>query len=234
MRAILLSAGYGKRLLPLTKKIPKCLIKINRKPLLQIWIEKLLQVGVTSILINTHYKSNQVKKFIAKSKFKKNIKLVYEKKLLGTAGTLIKNYKFVKNKDFFLIHSDNFTNDNLKKFLLAHKKRPKKTKITMMTFTTNIPENCGIVKIDKNKIVQKFYEKKKKIKLKSANGAVYILSNESIKEIKNKKFQDFSNEVIPKFLGRIFTYHTKNFFLDAGIKKNLKKIKKFNYNVKRI
>ena len=55
MKAILLSAGYGTRLRPVTNKIPKCLIKINNQTLIDIWIKKLIDIGVNSILINTHY-----------------------------------------------------------------------------------------------------------------------------------------------------------------------------------
>ena len=62
MKAILLSAGYGTRLMPYTKSTPKCLMKINNKPLLEFWIEKLLKIGFTSILINLHYKKEKVLK----------------------------------------------------------------------------------------------------------------------------------------------------------------------------
>ena len=57
MKAILLAAGYGKRLGSLTKKKPKCLIKINNKPIIQIWIDKLYSLGVRDILVNTLSKS---------------------------------------------------------------------------------------------------------------------------------------------------------------------------------
>ena len=94
MKAILLSAGYGTRLMPYTKNTPKCLMKINDKPLLEFWIEKLLKIGFTSILINLHYKKEKVIRFISKSKYKKFLKTSVEDKLLGTAQTLITNYDF--------------------------------------------------------------------------------------------------------------------------------------------
>ena len=56
MRAVLLAAGLGTRLRPLTDTVPKCLVPIKGKPLLDIWIESLLQAGVESILVNLHYK----------------------------------------------------------------------------------------------------------------------------------------------------------------------------------
>ncbi|MDA3005012.1 MAG: sugar phosphate nucleotidyltransferase, partial [Actinomycetota bacterium] len=60
MRAVLLAAGLGTRLRPLTDKIPKCLVPIKGKPLLDIWCESLLSSGVEKILINLHYKHEAV------------------------------------------------------------------------------------------------------------------------------------------------------------------------------
>ena len=65
MRAILLAAGLGTRLRPLTDTTPKCLVPINGKPLLDIWCESLLSAGVTRLLINLHYKSELVQQHIA-------------------------------------------------------------------------------------------------------------------------------------------------------------------------
>ena len=94
MRAILLAAGLGTRLRPITDTIPKCLVLIHGKPLLQIWLEKLTEVGIGPFLINTHYLHKQVEKFIEESEFSEQVELVYEEKLLGTAGTLSKNIDF--------------------------------------------------------------------------------------------------------------------------------------------
>ena len=155
MKAILLSAGYGTRLMPLTKKKPKCLMKIKNKVLLDFWIEKLLKIGIKDILVNLHYKKDQVIKHISKSKYKKFISTTIEKRILGTAKTLISNYEFYKTSDVMLIHSDNYCIDSLKKFISSHRKRPKKCLMTMMTFKTDDPKNCGILKISKNGVVKK-------------------------------------------------------------------------------
>ena len=72
----------------ITNRIPKCLIKIGKKPLLQIWLEKLEKLWV-NFWINTHYKSDKVEKFIKKTKFSKKVKLVYEK-ILGTGEHFVK------------------------------------------------------------------------------------------------------------------------------------------------
>ena len=88
MRAILLAAGFGTRLLPLTKHLPKCLVRINDKPLLGIWIDKIIDSGLGPVLINTHYLSGAVVDFTKHNVHNKQLNIVYEQELLGTAGVV--------------------------------------------------------------------------------------------------------------------------------------------------
>ena len=75
LNAILLSAGFGKRLRPLTLTKPKCLIEVNDKSLLELWINHLQKLNVDSVIVNTHYLDYQVKQFLNNKKFKNiNIK----------------------------------------------------------------------------------------------------------------------------------------------------------------
>lgn len=220
---ILLSAGYGTRLKPLTNNTPKCLIKIKGETILDFWINKLIKANYGPILINTHYLSEKVNAHINKSKYKKYIQTVNEKKLLGTAGTLIRNLDFYSAKDSLLMHADNYCYVDMKKFYKSHINRPKKSLMTMMTFETSDPINCGIVEIDNNKIVKQFYEKTKK-NGKYANGAIYLLSKEIQNEIKKNyaDAKDFSKDIVPNFLNRISIFHTKLNFFDIGTIKNYK------------
>ena len=71
IRALLLSAGLGTRLRPLTLDTPKCLVKIRNKPILEYWIEKLENISVDQIIVNTHYLSHKVDLFLEKSKIEK-------------------------------------------------------------------------------------------------------------------------------------------------------------------
>jgi len=230
MNAILLAAGYGKRLSPITKKTPKCLVKIGQKKLLGIWINKLISLGVKKILINTHYLSEQVIDFINKSKHKNKIKTFHEKKLLGTAQTVFRNRKFFDKKDSLIIHADNFCLDNLKKLVFVHNKRPKNCCMTMMTFLCSEPKLYGIVDIDENGIVKKMYEKSKNPPNNIANTAIYVVSKQFWKDLKKiekiKTLKNFSTDIIPFFLGSIFTYQTKKPFFDIGSLKYFKKANK--------
>jgi mannose-1-phosphate guanylyltransferase len=217
MKVILLAAGLGTRLRPITENTPKCLVQIKGKPLLEIWINNLNSVGLDKILVNTHYLSNKVENFILNNNFK-NIYISNEKKLLGTAGTIFANLDFIDNQDLLLIHSDNYTLTDLNAFIDAHNKRPKSCLMTMMTFRTDDPSSCGIVETDKQNVLIGFHEKVKNPPTNLANCAVYLLSSEFIKIIvENYRFAtDFSTEILPYFIGKIFTYEIKDFFIDIG------------------
>lgn len=216
MKALLLAAGFGTRLKPLTDVTPKCLMPIKNQPLLDIWLEKLTNVGVGPFLINTHYLFNQVEEYAKSSKYKNEIQLVYEPELLGTAATIKANYNFLAGSDCFLIHADNYCLTDFNQFINAHNQRPINCVMTMMSFQTETPETCGILEIDKNGIVIGFHEKVKNPPGNLANGAVYILSSELIEWINLRNITDFSTQVIPFWLGKIANFENKNIHIDIG------------------
>ena len=84
-KAMILTAGYGKRMLPLTEKVPKPLIKIGIKSLLERSIELLIKIGIKEIKINTHYLSTQIENFLKEKKYEISITTIYEEKLYTTA-----------------------------------------------------------------------------------------------------------------------------------------------------
>jgi mannose-1-phosphate guanylyltransferase len=225
MKALILAGGYGSRLGSLTKETPKCLMLVNGIPIIQIWIDKLFDLGINEILINTHYLHLQVEEYFKESKYKKQIKLIYEPILLGTAGTLIKNVKDLLGNDCFLLHADNFYNGTLNDMLDAHYKRPISCNMTMLTFHTEEPESCGIVVLNQN-IVVDFKEKQKNAYGNLANGAIYILSKDLLDDIHLGKLDnafDFSLEIIPQLMGRIWNYTIYESYIDIGTIENLKK-----------
>lgn len=225
MRALLLAAGLGSRLKPITNNTPKCLVPINGTPLLQLWLERLTEAGIGSFLINTHYLAEQVTAFVEESHFREKVQLVYEKELLGTAGTLIENLDFFQGEEALLIHADNYCLADLSAFQLAHINRPLGCVMTMMTFRTDDPSSCGIVELDDNGIVVGFHEKVQYPPGNLANGAVYILSAELLKEIGTRlnHITDFSTEVLHRFRGHIFNYETSDVFVDVGTPDRYKK-----------
>ncbi len=218
MRALLLAAGHGTRLRPLTNTIAKCLVPIRGRALLQIWLERLTQADIGPFLVNTHYLAQQVENFVAASAFRDQVTLVHEKTLLGTAGTMVANLDFFQGQDGLVIHADNYCLADLVAFTRAHANRPAHCVMTMMTFRSETPSTCGIVELDTAGVVVAFHEKVANPPGDLANGAVYLLSAELLHLMATqwRGVTDFSTEVLHRLVGRIHTHETKEFFLDIG------------------
>ena len=222
MNAILLAAGLGTRLKPLTNKIPKCLVPINGKPLLEIWLENIFSSGINKCLINTHYLSSLVEEFIYNSNFKNRIEIVNEKHLIGTAGSLKKNINFFNEKNGLVIYADNFTTLSLKDFLQKSKKMPEECYISMLTFECEDSSQAGIVYLNEDNILTNFVEKPKHSEVKLANAGVFMITPKFIKYIKNmqKPIFDISKDIIPFLKSKIFCVKTNELFYDIGTIKN--------------
>jgi mannose-1-phosphate guanylyltransferase len=218
MRTLLLAAGFGTRLRPLTDTVPKCLVQINGRPLIDYWLELLGAGGVTKILVNLHYLPEAVSEFLAQSTHALEIRTAYENCLLGTAGTILKNKEFFQQEPFLLIHADNLSLFDIRHFMRKFVERENGIDITMMTFHTDAPETCGIVELDDRGVVRAFHEKIKNPTSNLANAAVYIVAPGVIEFIAslNKKIIDFSIEILPHYLGRINTFHNDTYHRDIG------------------
>ena len=218
MKAVLLAAGYGTRLRPLTNTIPKCLVPILGKPLLELWLDRLFQSGYFKrVLVHTHYLPECVNEFVAASRWKERVDLVYEPLLLGTAGTLLKNSAWIGREAVLVAHADNLTLFDVSEFLDAHQNRPVHCPITMMTFDTDEPTTCGILEQEKG-VVVKFHEKVVNPPGVRANAAVYIFESEVIADLgaMKKEIIDMSTEVLPNYLGKMSTHHNSVYHRDIG------------------
>lgn len=225
MIALLLSGGFGSRLLPLTLSVPKCLVEIHKKPLMGYWLELLKGNEISQIIINTHHLPEQVRSYISNHPLGIKAHLVHEEGLLGTGGTILSNKNLLKQGSFIVAHADNLTKFDLNKFIRFHKKRPKGIEITMMTFRADDPSSCGIVEVDEQNKVFGFYEKVINPPGNLANAAVYILEPSVIDFIETlgKGVVDFSSEVIPFYVGKIQTYLNDNYHRDIGTMESLRK-----------
>jgi mannose-1-phosphate guanylyltransferase len=236
VKVLLLAAGLGTRLRPITNTIPKCLVPIGGKPLLEIWLERLSAAGFGPFLINTHYFPEKVEEFLACLGNKYNVHTVFEPTLLGTAGTLFQNLDFFEGQDGLVAHADNYCLADFQAFREAHERRPCNCDMTMMTFRTDTPESCGIVNLDDLNIVQQFYEKTKNPPGDLANGAIYLLSAEMIKNFKENFSStafDFSAEIVPKYLGKIFSFETFAPLIDIGTPSSLARAQTFQSDLER-
>lgn len=219
MKAVLLVAGKGTRLRPLTNTTPKCLLPIGQKPLLQIWLEKLEAAGVDQVLVNTHWLHDQVEDFLEREKARRKIKIVmfHEPELLGSAGTLAANREWFYTDDaFFIIYGDNLTSVNLTQMKHFHDQHG--LPVTLGVFRAPHPERCGIAETNADGIVEAFVEKPEKPKSDLAAAGIYVADKrifDCFPESTADGILDLGFHIFPKLAGKMKCYQIEE-LIDIG------------------
>jgi len=154
MKALILAAGYGTRLLPYTKITPKTLFTFSGRPLLDTIICNLIDAGCQSIIINTHHLYQQLDSFLAQQSYSIPVMTRYEPEILGTAGALKNVADFWDNTPFMVINSDVFTDINLKDVYDIHISHDHP-----ITLVLHDDEAFNTVCLDKNGFVSGFHPK---------------------------------------------------------------------------
>ncbi|MDD3228853.1 MAG: nucleotidyltransferase family protein [Oscillospiraceae bacterium] len=225
MKAFLLAAGFGTRLRPLTDQMPKCLVPIQGRPLLEWWLMLLKRHSVTEVLINTHYLSEQVRAYITQYNAQNTgLTLIefYEPTLLGSGSTVLANRDFVRNEQEFLIcYADNLTNIDLTALLAAH--RSGGQVLTMALFRAAHPEQCGIASLDESGKIISFVEKPDLPESNLANAGIYVAAPAVFDFFPQKGFLDFGKDVLPGLTGRMAGWETQDYLLDIGTPENYEK-----------
>ncbi len=222
MPALLLAGGLGTRLQPITDTIPKCLVPILNRPLLDIWIEKCLSANMDPIIINLSYLKEKVEEFLFSSKRyqdnKEKFLLLYEEELKGTGGTLLSAEQHLLGGTFFVAHADNLSFFSMEEFYSCHKNRPANCLVSAMSFITPTPETCGIFEIDDKGMVLAFHEKVSHPPGNLANGAVYFMEPpviDILKKSANLK-SDISLDLLPHCMGRMQSFPNLLYHRDIG------------------
>lgn len=228
MKVFLLAAGYGTRLRPITNTIPKCMVPICDKPLLEWWMDLFEKHGITEVLLNTHYLPEQVRAFIKKYNTQNKLTKIieyYEPQLLGSGGTVLANKEFVNtNEPFFICYADNLTNANLAEMLEFYYQND--AVLTMGLFHTNKPKECGIAAIDDHNLIYEFVEKPEHPKSNLANAGIYVTNREIFRYFPQQNFIDFGKDILPKLIGKMQGYEIKDYLLDIGNLDNYYKAQK--------
>lgn len=131
MKAIILAAGYGTRLSPLTSYLPKPLMPILGKPLLGHIIHRLKESGVTAIGVNLHHHADKVRQFLLDGDFGVSVSLAFEPEILGVAGGIGGFREFLQHEDCFMIHNGDVLS-TIPMDLMAQAYQKKKSLITMV------------------------------------------------------------------------------------------------------
>ena len=219
-KIVIMAGGRGRRLMPLTKDKPKPMLKIRKKPILQIIIENFKKCGFGDFIICVNYKKQIIKKYFENGKsLGVNIEYIEEKKEMGTVGAL----SLIKEKftePFFVINGDLLTDLKFEKMTNFHKKNS--AIATMGIKEYMISSAYGEVKL-KNEYVKSINEKP--LRKFFVNTGIYILNPECI-ELVPKKFFDMPN-LLDKIIlkkKKIISFPLNESWNDIGTPKDYKNI----------
>ncbi len=213
MQAIIMAGGMGSRLRPLTDSLPKPLVKIIDKPVMEYVIENLVAGGIKDIAVTVGYKAQMIMDYFGNGKAL-GASLTYfdEDVPLGTAGGVKNAAEFIED-DFVVMSADGLCNIDVKDFCDFH--RSHSSKVSMSVRYMPDARGFGLVKTDDSGIVTSFAEKPKYIVSGLINMGIYAFDKSILKDIPEGK-SDFSYDVFPKLLGDIRTYKPDCFWSDIG------------------
>lgn len=230
MQAIIIAGGKGSRISSITTTMPKALLQLKNKPLIDYSISYLQKNGCDNIIICSGHLGNKLKEYIERNNYKISIKLSMENKPLGTAGGLhlIKN---LLEDEFFVLFGDIYLSVNLRKMLQFHKLR--NADATLALHTSNHPQDSTVVKMDRANRLLSFIEKPGEDWKQYGNltkTSLYILRKEVINFIPKDKKVDFSTDIFPEMLRKgklIFGYVTEEYARDIGTPERYKEVKEY-------
>ena len=218
-KVVIMAGGRGMRLRPLTNDIPKPMLKLGNKPILQIIIERFRQSGYTNFVICVNYKSKIIKNFFGDGRnFDVKINYIHEKKRMGTAGAL-SLFKNKPKEPFFVVNGDLLTNLDFEKLLDFHYNN--KSIATMCITEYNIESPYGEVKLDLENVISVVEKPKHRFFI---NAGVYVLDPKCLNLIP-KKFFDmtslFNKIIINKH--KTISFPIGELWLDIGKHNDYKK-----------
>lgn len=221
-QAVILSAGLGTRLRPITDNIPKVMIPIGGKPLLERHIEQFKKHGVGEIFINLHYLPDVIKNYFGDgSRWGVKITYVFEQEILGTAGG-IKNFENELEDNFFVMYGDMFSLVDYTKMAEAFFKKP--DAIGMMIVGRNDhPKDSDLVEVDADLRFLKLHPKPHGYEKLPQNfrtlDAGYVFNKKVLDHIPARKPYNLDHELLPDILSKgekFYGYETGDYLYDIG------------------
>jgi mannose-1-phosphate guanylyltransferase len=216
MKAFLLAAGNGTRLRPITDKIPKCLVPIQGTPMLAIWMNMCKELGITELLINLHAHADVVRTFLQQRLDPDlRVHVAEEKQLLGSAGTLRANRKWVEGEDlFWIFYADVLHRADLPAMLHLHREHG--LAATLGVYEVPYPSRCGIVTTNSRGVIEDFVEKPAHPTGNLAFSGLMIGTPQLLDIIPDSVPADIGFHVLPKLTGQMLAFPIKDFLIDIG------------------
>lgn len=221
LKAMVMAAGMGSRLEPITLRFPKPLIPVMNRPLMDIILSQLHSIGVNEVISNTYYLADQIIDRYKTNNLGVKFNYIKETELSGTAGGMKKcQYFFDEGEDFIVMSGDVLTTADVKEGVEIHKKSGAIATIGVKQVPHELVSHFGVVVTDKNGYITEFQEKPPLEEAKSnlINTGIYIFNYKIFDYIPENTFYDFAKNVFPKLLsqGQINTFEIKEYWNDIG------------------
>ena len=221
LKAMVMAAGMGSRLEPITVKLPKPLIPVMNRPLMDIILSQLHNIGVNEVISNTYYLANQIIDRYKSNKLGIKFNYIKETELSGTAGGVKKcQFFFDEGEDFIVISGDVLTTADIKEGIEIHKKSGAIATIGVKQVPHELVSHFGVVVTDEKGYITEFQEKPPLEEAKSnlINTGIYIFNYKIFDYIPENTFYDFAKNVFPKLLteGQINTFKIAEYWNDIG------------------
>ena len=220
MKAMILAAGMGTRLRPLTNLVPKPMVQLAGRPCMEHTIRLLRKHNISETVVNLHYKPQLIKKYFGSgSQF--GVKMQYSKEdtLMGTAGGFKKVQQFFNSDTALIISGDGLTDIDIRDFYNFHKE--KGCIATLALKRVGNPQNYGVVKLNADSTIEMFQEKPEAKEAVSnlANTGIYIFEPEIFDYIPANSFYDFGKQLFPEFVQKgieMAGYLMEGYWCDIG------------------
>ena len=221
LKAMVMSAGMGSRLEPLTLQVPKPLVTVANRPVMDILLEKLVNIGIKDVICNTYYLSEQIIERYKLNDIGINFNYIKEDTLSGTAGGLKKcQFFFDEGEDFVVLSGDGLTDADILKGIKIHKSSNAIATIGIKQVKHDEVSHFGVVVTDKDGFITEFQEKPSVEEAKSnyINTGIYIFNYKIFDYIPENTFYDFAKNVFPKLLleRQINTFVINDYWSDIG------------------
>jgi mannose-1-phosphate guanylyltransferase/phosphomannomutase len=229
-QAIILSAGLGMRLRPITDNLPKVMVPIANKPLLEHHIEQLKKCGVSEIFINLHYLPEKIKEYFGNGeKWGVTIKYNFENSPLGTAGG-IKGFEENLDESFFVIYGDVFSLVNYRKFSETFDEKEGAVGMEIIG-STDHPRDSDLAEVaDDLKFLKIYCKPHKELPKKYFSmKAIFIFRKEVLNFIPRNSYYEIDHQLIPDLIAankKIYGYQCQDYLKDIGTLDRYEEVKR--------
>ncbi|MFA9459325.1 sugar phosphate nucleotidyltransferase [Thiohalorhabdus methylotrophus] len=219
MKAVIMAGGQGSRLRPLTEGIPKPMIPILGRPMMEYILEAVRDAGITDILVTLHYRPNLIQDYFGDgSDWGVNIDYAIEENPLGTAGS-VKNGAHFLDDTFLIISGDALMDYDLGALMDYHARS--EALVTFCLARVQDPSEFGIVVTGDDGRVQRFQEKPgpSEVFTDTVNTGIYVMDPRVLEDVPADTEFDFSHDLFPALLDRgepLMGYVAKGYWNDIG------------------